>query len=244
MPSGASSARIRENGTAWAFKGLCEFRLKNYDDGALGSDRRRARAASSAAGRWPTSRATTARSCSPASASSTRRCRSSSDFGLEGNDSPGIIEAMGLAVLRMPMLPADLPGTAPRAGPDGGAGPLLPVGADDGRRAEARSSCSSSRYPDTPNVHYAYGVFLLGEQPEKAIELFQRELKVSPQNVYAKLQIAFAHIRARRVRAGAALGEAGGRRGADRVRRAAPRSARRCSRPTTSRARSASSRPA
>ena len=52
-----------------------------------------------------------------------------------------------------------------------------------------------SRYPDTPNVHYSYGVFLLAEQPEKAIELFQRELKVSPQNVYAKLQIAFAHIR-------------------------------------------------
>ena len=30
-----------------------------------------------------------------------------------------------------------------------------------------------ARYPETPNVHYAYGVFLLMEQPDKAIEAVQ-----------------------------------------------------------------------
>jgi predicted Zn-dependent protease len=45
-------------------------------------------------------------------------------------------------------------------------------------------------------VHYSYGVYLLSEQPEAAIEEFKRELKVAPQNMWAKTQIAFALIRA------------------------------------------------
>ena len=36
-----------------------------------------------------------------------------------------------------------------------------------------------ARYPETPNVHYAYGVFLLQEQPDKAIEEFKRELEAA-----------------------------------------------------------------
>ena len=52
-----------------------------------------------------------------------------------------------------------------------------------------------ARYPDTPNVHYAYGILLAGEQPEQAIERFKQELKASPTHVMAKIQIAFAHIK-------------------------------------------------
>ena len=102
----------------------------------------------------------------------------------------------------------------------------------------------AARYPDTPNVHYAYGVFLLAEQPEQAIELFQRELKVSPQNVCAKLQIAFAYIRRGEYARGAALGAS--RRSTRRRPSSSPatRWARRCSRPGTSTGAIASSRPA
>ena len=111
MPS-ARVVAASENGTAWAFKGLCEFRLKNYDT-AL-SDLTEARTRGVVGSRdVPTSPAITPRSCSPASAQFEQALRILSDFGLEGNDSPGIIEAMGLAMLRMPMLPDDLPGTSP-----------------------------------------------------------------------------------------------------------------------------------
>jgi tetratricopeptide (TPR) repeat protein len=182
-----------QNGTAWAFKGLCEFQLKNYDTAF--SDLTEARTRGVVGGR---SMADVARYHSAILL--TRRGQFDqalqilSDFGLEGNDSPGIIEATGLAVLRMPMLPADLPGTRREL-------VLMAGRARYYQSARMMSGAQSafellvSRYPDTPNVHYAYGVFLLGEQPERAIELFQRELKVSPQNVYAKLQIAFAHVR-------------------------------------------------
>jgi tetratricopeptide (TPR) repeat protein len=53
----------------------------------------------------------------------------------------------------------------------------------------------ASRYPDTPNVHYAYGVMLIAEEPDLAIERFKRELRVTPSHVLAKIQIAFAHIK-------------------------------------------------
>jgi tetratricopeptide (TPR) repeat protein len=48
-----------------------------------------------------------------------------------------------------------------------------------------------SRYPTAPNVHYAYGVYLLAEQPEAAIEEFKRELKSSPNHYHSMLQIAY-----------------------------------------------------
>jgi tetratricopeptide (TPR) repeat protein len=98
-----------QNGTAWAFKGLCEFRLTNYDT-AL-ADLVQAKEHGVVGGQ---SIADVARYHSAILLTRIGQFDQAllvlNDFGLEGNDSPGVIEAMGLAVLRMPMLPADLPG--------------------------------------------------------------------------------------------------------------------------------------
>ncbi|PYU88166.1 MAG: hypothetical protein DMG08_26565, partial [Acidobacteria bacterium] len=50
-------------------------------------------------------------------------------------------------------------------------------------------------FPDTPNVHYSFGVFLLAEDPVAALEEFRRELRISPNHVPARLQIAFEYIK-------------------------------------------------
>jgi tetratricopeptide (TPR) repeat protein len=186
-------AKHPENGTGWVFKGLCEFQLKNYDT-AL-SDLIEAKARGVVGGQ---AMADVARYHSAIMLSRIGRFDQAlhilDDFGLEGNDAPGVIEAMGLAVLRMPMLPSDLPGGRRELVLMAGRARFLQA-ARLMAGAQSAFELLTSRYPDTPNAHYAYGVYLLPEQPEKAIELFQRELKVSPQNVHAKLQIAFAHIR-------------------------------------------------
>jgi predicted Zn-dependent protease len=44
-------------------------------------------------------------------------------------------------------------------------------------------------------VHYAYGVYLLDEDPGRAIEAFQQELKLSPGHIPSLLQIAFEYLR-------------------------------------------------
>jgi tetratricopeptide (TPR) repeat protein len=52
-----------------------------------------------------------------------------------------------------------------------------------------------SRYPTTPNVHYAFGVFLVRDQPEAGLEEFRRELRLSPSHYHAMLQIAYELIK-------------------------------------------------
>jgi tetratricopeptide (TPR) repeat protein len=48
-----------------------------------------------------------------------------------------------------------------------------------------------ARYPTAPNVHYAYGTFLLPEEPDAALEEFRRELRTSPSHYHAMLHIAY-----------------------------------------------------
>jgi len=182
-----------ENGTAVALKGLCEFQLKRYD--AALEDLLKARLLPISGGKDVADVARYhAAILLTRSGQFDEALMVLNDFSTQGNETPGVIEAMGLAVLRMPMLPADLPGARREL--------VLLAGRaryfDSARhRAGAKNAYDLliSRYPDTPNVHYAYGVFLLGEEPDKGIQLLERELKVSPQNVYARLQIAFAYIR-------------------------------------------------
>ena len=51
-----------------------------------------------------------------------------------------------------------------------------------------------ARYPETPNVHYANGVYLLAEQPDKAIEEFKKELEIQPGQPQSLMQIAFEYL--------------------------------------------------
>jgi predicted Zn-dependent protease len=51
-----------------------------------------------------------------------------------------------------------------------------------------------ARYPETPNVHYAFAVFLLQEQPDKAIDEFKRELELQPGHAWSLMQIAYEYV--------------------------------------------------
>ena len=117
-----------------------------------------------------------------------------SEFVREGRESPKIIEAFGLAMMRLPFLPNEVPPDkreqsliAGRAGFDMAAH----------RRDEARKAFADllARYPDSPNVHYVHGVFLLNQDSDAALEEFRRELKISPTHVPAMLQMAFEYLK-------------------------------------------------
>jgi tetratricopeptide (TPR) repeat protein len=181
-----------ENGSAWTFKGLCEFRLANYET-AL-SDLLRGRAL----GTQNKDLVSTARYHVAILMTRIEQYEQAmqvlNDFALEGNDSPKVIEALGMAALRMPMLPADLPGSKRELVMLAGRASFY-----TSSRAYAAAQKAweelTTRYPETPNVHYAYGVFLTAEQPDKAIELFKHELEVSPRHPWSALQIAFEYIK-------------------------------------------------
>jgi tetratricopeptide (TPR) repeat protein len=186
-------ARNDTDGLTWVFKGLTAFKLKNYDEAMTAFLQARRRGVTGSQEVSETARYHTAilltRNEEYESALAVL-----SDFGLEGNDSPRIIEALGLATLRLPMLPDDVPGARRE---------LVMMAGRAQYFAAARLLSASqnafdalaTRYPDTPNVHYAYGVMLAGEQPDQAIERFKRELKLQPSHTMAKIQIAFAYIK-------------------------------------------------
>jgi len=115
-------------------------------------------------------------------------------FAVKGNDAPTVIEAFGLATLRIPMLPSELPGDRREMVLLAGRGSYYQAARLSGPAKPAFEELVA-RYPDSPNVHYAYGVYLLGEDPDRAIEEFKKELKQSPSHNWSMLQIAFEYIK-------------------------------------------------
>ena len=54
----------------------------------------------------------------------------------------------------------------------------------------------AAEYPDYPNLHFAFGRFLIdASEPDESIPHFEKELQVNPQNVNVLLAIAEAHYR-------------------------------------------------
>jgi tetratricopeptide (TPR) repeat protein len=175
------------NGAAWAFKGLCEFRLNNYSV-ALGDLTKAQGLGIGDANLIPVARYHRAILL-------TRferyegALQAFDEFAREGNGSPMIVEAMGIAVLRLPLLPDDLPNEKRDVVLLAGRANFL---AASNMRDTAQKAFDEllGRYPDTPNVHYLYGVYLLRDRPGQAVEEFTRELRVSPNDARAMLQLA------------------------------------------------------
>ena len=61
----------------------------------------------------------------------------------------------------------------------------------------ARSSFEDlvAHYPTTPGVHYLYGSFELYDNPDRAVELFKEELKISPTHIGAVVSIGAEYMR-------------------------------------------------
>lgn len=182
-----------KNGAAYAFLGLCEFGLKEYDaslehlldsrdygvgdTGDLGGVARyHAAILMTRIGQFE------------------QALQTLGEFANEGNDGPTIIEAIGIATLRMPVFPEDVP-------PD--RHEMVIIAGRASYQMATRNTAAAGkafeglalRYPETPNVHYAYGAFLLLEQPDKAIDEFKRELELQPGHAASLMQIAFEYLK-------------------------------------------------
>ncbi len=97
---------------------------------------------------------------------------------------PALLEAIGLAGLRLAKLPEDL-NTAEKE-------MALAVGrALAAPEAEATAALRAllEAHPDQPNLHYLYGMVLLHGDTAAAFEQFQRELARDPQHVPSLLAI-------------------------------------------------------
>lgn len=116
------------------------------------------------------------------------------EFLRVGNSSPKIVEAFGLTILRMPVLPNEIPTDKSEevflAGQAG-------VSMAARRLDEARQAFDTllTRYPNDPNVHYSFGVFLLHQDADAALKQLQRTLEIQPSHQPAMVQMAFEYLK-------------------------------------------------
>lgn len=100
-------------------------------------------------------------------------------------------QAFGIALLRLPYLPDEVPEQYRTAILVAGKAAVL---ASVDKLDEARPIFEqlAGDYPDIPQVHYCYGVFLTKVDAKAAIEQFKKEIAVTPDHLAAHLRLAMA----------------------------------------------------
>lgn len=191
-----ATARLQPKiGAPWLMLGLCEFQLGLYDEAlqhlrqgrqvGLGDNKELNRVA-----RYHEALLMLRRGDFEAAQASLDA------QAAEGANSENLIIALGLSVLRMPMLPKDLP-------PDHRDRELIrrlgwaehqfaQKNLGDAQREYERIATD---YAQVPGVQYAYGRYLVASQNEEAaLAAFEREIKVSPRHALARMQIAYIKL--------------------------------------------------
>jgi len=111
-----------------------------------------------------------------------------------GNASPKVVEAFGLTMLRMPYLPKEMPAAQREkiliAGQAG-----INMAARRQDQARAAFDTLLAQYPNEPNVHYGFGVFMLSQDADIALKEFNRELEISPNHYPSIVQMAFEYLK-------------------------------------------------
>jgi tetratricopeptide (TPR) repeat protein len=114
------------------------------------------------------------------------------NFVKDGKTNEELTTAIGLAGLRMPVLPKDAdPNQAQLIAMTGNAATKVMNGDMDGARQAFQALFAA--YPKAPNVHYLYGYLLFATQPDAAIAQFQQELSLSPNSAVAHAMLAWAY---------------------------------------------------
>jgi len=121
------------------------------------------------------------------------------EFSRRGLDQPKYVEAVGLAALRKPLLPEELPPSDRALVLEAGRA-MFDAMARRVKDAESDFRLLLDRFPNTPNIHYLYGSFLLNEDAERALAEMKKELEVSPNHVPALVAIAAELLRGQEYR--------------------------------------------
>ncbi len=180
-------------GVGWAFLGLCEFQLKDYANALSHLERGR----NSGLGDNPEI-ATVAKYHAAILLNRAEQFESAfvvlSEIARSQSENPSVVEAFGLTMLRMQLLPIEIPADKREVVMKTGRAAYF--GATDKRDVATQEFQELlAAFPNSPNVHYAFGVFLLRDSPDEAMKEFKKELEISPQHVFAHLQIAFEAIK-------------------------------------------------
>jgi tetratricopeptide (TPR) repeat protein len=106
-----------------------------------------------------------------------------------GPPDPALIVPAGLAGLRLPFLPTELPPDRRELVNLAGQ-VVLAVQTQHYEEAKSEFKRLVSSYPSEPGVHFLYGAYLLQLHPDESVSEFERELEISPSHVLARIRLA------------------------------------------------------
>jgi tetratricopeptide (TPR) repeat protein len=109
-------------------------------------------------------------------------------------ESLGLVEPIGLMLLRKPLFPADIPESQRGLVRAAGRAGYLHLARKGTEAAKAFADLVAA-HPDEPWVHYVHGVFLMSSDSDKGLAELRRETELQPQAVYPHLEIAFELLR-------------------------------------------------
>jgi tetratricopeptide (TPR) repeat protein len=180
-----------KSGPAWAFLGMCEFQLRNFDEAF--AFLQKGRLLGLAANPSLKSVADYHVGILLVRSAQYEAARDIlANFALVDRDSPGVIEGLGLAALRLPYLPSEAPPEKREMITIAGRAVFQSTKNRYSPAARLAFDELVGRYPDEPNAHYAKGAFLMAvEEAEAGLAEFQRALALDPSHVPAMLQLAF-----------------------------------------------------
>ena len=105
-------------------------------------------------------------------------------------DVPGLVEATGLALLRLPYLPSEVPAERRELVRKLGRAGSLHLARRGDEAAKLYEELVAA-HPDEPRVRYAYGVFLLRSGNDNGLAELRRAVELDPDDVMSRLELAF-----------------------------------------------------
>ncbi|GAC1700651.1 MAG: hypothetical protein NVS9B4_02410 [Candidatus Acidiferrum sp.] len=182
-----------EMALGWAMLGLCEFETKDFDRALAHLEKADQLKIPSDQGFYDVAKYHFALLLTRAGRFESA-LKILGDFARQGKDSPQITEAMGLAALRKPLLPSELPPLEREMVLDAGHAMC-----DSAARHAAESEIDRMellrKYPATPQIHYLSGILVLASDSDKALEEWKAELVISPQHPQALVSIAAEYLK-------------------------------------------------
>jgi tetratricopeptide (TPR) repeat protein len=113
-------------------------------------------------------------------------------------DNAAMLVGCGLATLRMPMLPSEIHPSQKEVVALAGKA-FWDLSTRPPAAAQADFATLLTKFPAFPNVHYLYGTYLAAHQPDKAAGEFLAELRITPDSVPARVQLALRYLVEQRV---------------------------------------------
>jgi len=182
-----------EMALAWAMLGLCEFEIKEYDGALVHLEHADQLKIPYEQSFYDVAQYHLAL-LFIRSGKFERAVKIIGDFAKLGKDSPQFVEAMGLAGLRKPLLPIELPPLERELVLDVGRA-LCDSSARRAAQADRDRTELLRKYPNTPEIHFVAGSMALGNDSDQALEEWKAELAISPGHALALASIAGEYLK-------------------------------------------------